>query len=110
MPKIAMYAQTCYIWSIYKNDIRIVVQLLPLCPTLWEPMDCSPPGPSIHEISQTRILEWLHTPGDLPDPESEPVSPVLAGEFFITELPGKREIRIILFNIVKCSLAAICNY
>ena len=42
--------------------------------------------------------------------KSEPLSPVLAGEFFITELPGKHDIRIILFNIVKCSLAAICNY
>ena len=27
-------------------------------PTLSNPMDCSPPGPSIHEIFQTRVLEW----------------------------------------------------
>ena len=25
--------------------------------TLWDPMDCSPPGSSVHEISQARILE-----------------------------------------------------
>ena len=24
-----------------------------------DPMDCSPPGPSVHEISQARILEWV---------------------------------------------------
>ena len=30
-----------------------------LCLTLWEPMDCSPPGSSVHGISQTRILEWV---------------------------------------------------
>ena len=30
-----------------------------LCPTLCDPMDCSPPGPSVHGISQTRILEWV---------------------------------------------------
>ena len=30
-----------------------------LCPTLWVPMDCSPPGSSIHGISQIRILEWV---------------------------------------------------
>ena len=28
-------------------------------------------------------------PGDLPDPEIKPVSPVLAGGFFTTEPPGK---------------------
>ena len=27
------------------------------CPTLWDPTDCSPPGPTILGISQTRILE-----------------------------------------------------
>ena len=30
-----------------------------LCPTLCNPMDCSLPGSSIHEILQTRILEWV---------------------------------------------------
>ena len=28
------------------------------CPTLRDPMDCSPPGPSIHGIFQARVLEW----------------------------------------------------
>ena len=29
-----------------------------LCPTLSNPMDCSPPGSSIHGIFQARVLEW----------------------------------------------------
>ena len=29
------------------------------CLTLCDPMDCSSPGSSVHEISQTRILEWI---------------------------------------------------
>ena len=29
-----------------------------LCPTLSDPMDCSPPGFSIHGIFQARVLEW----------------------------------------------------
>ena len=29
------------------------------CPTLCNPVDCSPPGSSIHGILQTRILEWV---------------------------------------------------
>ena len=29
------------------------------CLTLCDPMDCSPPGSSVHVISQARILEWV---------------------------------------------------
>ena len=29
-----------------------------LCPTLSDPMDCSPPGSSVHGILQARVLEW----------------------------------------------------
>ena len=28
------------------------------CPTPSDPMDCSPPGPSVHGILQARVLEW----------------------------------------------------
>ena len=30
-----------------------------VCLTLCDPMDCSPPGSSIHGILQARILEWV---------------------------------------------------
>ena len=29
-----------------------------LCLTLSDPMDCSPPGSSIHGLFQARVLEW----------------------------------------------------
>ena len=29
------------------------------CPTLCDPMDCSPLGSSVRRISQARILEWV---------------------------------------------------
>ena len=29
------------------------------CPTLSDPMDCSLPGSSFHEIFQARVLEWV---------------------------------------------------
>ena len=32
------------------------------CPTLCDPMDCSPPGSSVHGIHQARILEWVAIP------------------------------------------------
>ena len=28
------------------------------CPTLCNPIDSSPPGPSVHGIFQARLLEW----------------------------------------------------
>ena len=28
------------------------------CPILRDPMECSPPGSSIHGICQARVLEW----------------------------------------------------
>ena len=32
------------------------------CPTLYDHMDCSLPGPSVHGIFQARILEWVAMP------------------------------------------------
>ena len=56
---------------------------------LCDPMDCSPPGSSVHGILQARILERVAfpPPGDLPDPGIEPTSltsPTLPGGFFTT--------------------------
>ena len=65
-----------------------------LCLTLLRPVNCSPPGSSVHGISQGIILEVLPfpSPGDLPDPGREPVAPALAtwdGGHVYTEPPGK---------------------
>ena len=53
-------------------------------------MDCSPPGSSVHRILQEYWsgLTFL-SPGDLPDPGIEPMSPAPAGGFFTTGPPGK---------------------
>ena len=37
-------------------------QLLQSCPILCNPMDCNPPGSSVHGIFQARILEWSAMP------------------------------------------------
>ena len=54
-----------------------------LYPVLYDPMDCSLPGSSVHGIPQARILD--PPPGDLPNPgiqPAPPVSPTLPGRFF----------------------------
>ena len=48
-----MYVVVCVcvcvcVWSITQS-----------CPTLCNPMDCSPPGSSVHGIFQGRLLEWV---------------------------------------------------
>ena len=54
-------------------------------------MECSPQGSSVHGVSQQEYWSRLPflTPGDLPDPGIEPVSPALGGESFTPEPPGK---------------------
>ena len=47
------------------------------------------------------------SPGDLPDPEIEPVSPALAGVFFATEPPGKPTERLIRHSL--CVLKELCD-
>ena len=42
--------------AIFIESEREVAQS---CPTLCDPIDCSPPGSSTHEILQARILEWV---------------------------------------------------
>ena len=37
-------------------------QVLQFCPALHDPMDCSPPGSSVHGMLQARILEWIAMP------------------------------------------------
>ena len=54
-----------------------------------DPTDCSPPGSSVHGPRQEH---WrglpFPSPGDLPDPGIKPVSPAVAGGFFMTVSPG----------------------
>ena len=69
-------------------------QLIQSCPTLSDPMDCSPPGSCVHGISQKEYQNLLPFPyqGDLPHPGIKPMSPVspaLVGRFFTTEPLGK---------------------
>ena len=62
-----------------------------LCPTLCGPVNCSPPGSSVHGILQIRIWSGLPfpSPGDLPDSGIKPSSPALQADALTSEPPGK---------------------
>ena len=58
-------------------------------PSLCDPVDCSPPGSSVHGVLQARVQEWAAVAfsGGLSNPGIKLVpseSPGLAGGFFIT--------------------------
>ena len=38
--------------------VRSESEVTQSCLTLSDPMDCSPPGSSVHGIFQARVLEW----------------------------------------------------
>ena len=38
---------------------KLSLSLAQSCLTLCDPMDCRPPGSSVHGIFQARILEWV---------------------------------------------------
>ena len=55
-----------------------------LGPTLCDPMDCSPPGSSVHGILQARILEWvaISFSTGTSRPRDQTQDSYIAGEFF----------------------------
>jgi len=57
-----------------------------LCPTLWDPMDCSLPGTSVHGDSPAIILEWVAMPSSRGSSKSRIQIRVscIAGGFFIS--------------------------
>ena len=70
-------------------------QSLPLCPTLCNPMDCSPPGSPVHGIVQARIQEWVAMPSSKESSQLKGGTRVsciscIAGKFFTMKHPGKR--------------------
>ena len=42
-------------------EVKSESEVAQSCPTLSDPMGCSPPGSSVHGIFQARVLEWAAT-------------------------------------------------
>ena len=74
-----------------QKDVVFVLQLLSCVQLLCNPMDCSPPGSSVHEIYKARILEWIAIPfsrGSSQPGDRSHVS-CIAGGLITSEPPGK---------------------
>ena len=76
------------IHPVYRYCYCLIINL---CPTLCNPMDCRPPGSSVHRILPARILEWvaISFSRGSSQPRDRTCVSSLVGRFFTTELPGK---------------------
>ena len=61
---ILLYGCTmvCLPVHLQKDSLIPSVLVAQSCLTLCDPMDCGPPGSSVHGIFQARILEWVAIP------------------------------------------------
>ena len=70
-------------WVVLNKNTGCVL-VAQLCPTLCDPMYCSPPGSSVHGIFQARILEWVaisFSRGYF-QPRNQTQASCIAGRFF----------------------------
>ena len=94
--------------------VCVCVWVVPSCPTLWDPSDCSLPDSSVHGILQVRILEWAaisYSRGSCWPRDQTQVS-CIEGRFFTSQ--ATREARVIcttylLYNVCVCSVALVVS-
>ena len=89
-------ALVIYVWKV-KMDVLVAQS----CLTLWDPMDCSPPGSPVHGILQARIFP---SPEDLPDPGIKPASLSLQAD----SLPSEPSEKQICISQSVSSVAKLC--
>ena len=76
--KLALFAsvmETHRFVSFFRTKLCLKVLVAKLYLTVCDPMDCSPPGSSVHGILQAKILEWV----------AKPVSPALQANCLLSE-------------------------
>ena len=96
---IAVYESSCSSTSQFYSlrmlcACYVYAKSLQLCSTLCDPMDCSPPGSSVHGILQARILEWVAMPSSRGSSRPRDRTCIscgscTAGGFFTAEPMGK---------------------
>ena len=73
------------------------------CVRLWDPVDCSPPGSSVHGILQARILEWVTMPSS--NGSSQPRDRIqlshIAGTLYRLSHQGREEEYVVMCKHIK---------
>ena len=106
-PPVVLLTPFILHYCIYQCIILCMpAKSLQSCLTLCNPMNCSPPGSSVHGDSPSKNTGWIAvpSPGDLPHPGIEPtslISPALASESFNTSTTWEAY-NIIQFTYLLC--------
>ena len=71
------------------------------CLTLCDPMDCSPPGSSVHGVLKARILEWVASPFSRWSfqPRDQTQVSLIAGGFFTNWATGEAPLKHVNLSI-----------
>ena len=94
----AAMVNSCYYVCVNSKSLQ-------LCLTLCDPMDCGPPGSSVHGILQARILEWVAMASSRRS--SQPRDGIslylaLAGRFFTISATSEAPDVIHLPKLIEC--------
>ena len=94
--------------SVYLH-VCVRVLVFQSCPTLCNPMDCSPPASLSIEFSMPEYLsgQLFPSPGDLPNPGIKSGSPVLQVDSLSSEPPGKPHIY--MYELSCSVIPTLCN-
>ena len=87
---ITLHKTVPVIYTIYYCCCLVAKKCLALC----DPMDCSPPGSSVH--GKKTGVGSHHLPQGIF--QIQPLSPALVGRFFATEPPEKSLYKLFFFN------------
>ena len=79
-PPLFFLATLCSLWGLCSPPI--CTQSLQSCPTLCNPMDCSPPGSFVRGILQARTLEWVAISSSRRSSWDQTCISYIAGRFF----------------------------
>ena len=74
-----------HLWlKVLIDECNTGLKVAQSCPTLYDPMDCSLPGSSVHGILQARILEWvaIHFSWRSSQPKDRNWVSCISGRFF----------------------------
>ena len=83
--------------------MNVCVLVAQSCPTLCEPMDCSPPGLLSMEFSRQEYWSGLPfpSPGDVPDPGIEPGFPALQEILYCLSHQGRPNTHIQILKVLR---------
>ena len=104
----ALSSFLCYTLGSHQESILCV------CPTVCDPMACSPQAPLSMEFSRQEYQSGLPfpSPGGLPNPGTEPMSPAFQADSLPSEPPGKPTVqtrRPLGWLNLKCGNLSCCT-